>query len=269
VRRCLGLDGKLAPGRIAEIIAEQAPDIVALQELDVFRARSGSVDQAHEIAQLLGMERHFNPAMQVMEELYGDAILTALPSTLIKAGALPGLAHKPRLEPRGAVWASIKFGAANVQVVNTHLGLRRSERMAQIEALLGPHWIGHPACREPYILVGDFNALPSSLAYRKITSRVMDAQRAPKVAKPSATFPVRLPFLRIDHVFVSGGIEVLRAETVRNRLTRVASDHLPLVIDFAVHGGAERSTEKRKSAAATDARSSTFKHNVHAEHSPW
>jgi hypothetical protein len=38
--------------------------------------------------------------------------------------------------------------------------------------------------------------------------------------------------LRIDHVFVSGGVEVTRAETIRTPLARAASDHLPLLVEF-------------------------------------
>ena len=43
VHRCVGRDGKCSPERIARIIAEQNPDIVALQELDVRRSRTGRV----------------------------------------------------------------------------------------------------------------------------------------------------------------------------------------------------------------------------------
>ena len=76
----------------------------------MFRARTGGVDQAHAIANPLGMQMHFHPALRVMEELYGDAILTPRPSRLVKAGALPGLAGRPGLEPRGALWAAIQIG---------------------------------------------------------------------------------------------------------------------------------------------------------------
>jgi endonuclease/exonuclease/phosphatase family metal-dependent hydrolase len=40
--------------------------------------------------------------------------------------------------------------------------------------------------------------------------------------------------LRIDHVFVSRSIHVLRAETVRTPLARAASDHLPLLVEFQI-----------------------------------
>ena len=89
VHRCVGTDRKLDVERVAEVIAAERPDVVALQELDVGRARTQSVDQAHRLAELLKMSFHFHPAMAVEEELYGDAILTALPERRIKAQGLP------------------------------------------------------------------------------------------------------------------------------------------------------------------------------------
>jgi endonuclease/exonuclease/phosphatase family metal-dependent hydrolase len=232
VHRCLGTDGRLSPSRIADVIASCEPDIVALQELDVGRARTGGIDQAHAIARALGMQMHFHAALRVMEEEYGNAILTHRPSELVKAGPLPGLAGRPALEPRGALWASVNLGGADLQVINTHLGLRRHERLAQVDALLGPQWLGHPACREPVIVAGDFNSLPRSRAYGRLSACMADAQSSPHVHRALPTFPGRMPVLRIDHVFVSHSIEVLRAETIRSPLARVASDHLPLLVEF-------------------------------------
>ncbi len=40
VYRCRGTDRRLSPARIAEVIARCRPDIVALQELDIGRARA-------------------------------------------------------------------------------------------------------------------------------------------------------------------------------------------------------------------------------------
>nr|WP_244470771.1 endonuclease/exonuclease/phosphatase family protein [Microvirga massiliensis] len=234
VHRCIGTDGRLRPERIAEVIASCQPDIVALQELDVGRARTNHVDQAEFIARALDMQFHFHPALHLIEEKYGDAILTPRPAKLVKAASLPGLAGRPALEPRGALWTSVNVGGAEIQVITTHLGLRRDERLAQVDALLGPEWLGHPACREPIILAGDFNALPRSRAYHRLTARLADAQCSPLVRQSLPTFPSRLPFLRLDHVFVSRSIQVLRAETIRTPLARVASDHLPLLVEFQI-----------------------------------
>jgi endonuclease/exonuclease/phosphatase family metal-dependent hydrolase len=241
VHRCLGTDGRLSPERIADVIAAYEPDVVALQELDVGRLRSGGVDQAHAIARALGMHVHFHASLRVLEEQYGNAILTHRPSQLVKAEALPGWVRRPSLEPRGALWASVQLGGTEVQVINTHLGLRRHERLAQIDTLLGAHWLGHPACREPVILLGDFNATPRGRVYRRLAARLCDAQAEARLPKPKATFPSRLPMLRIDHVFVSRAIRVLRVETVRTPLARIASDHLPLLVEFQiVHGKGQK-----------------------------
>ena len=75
VHSCIGMDGKTSPERIARVIARYKPDIVALQELDVKKVRTGTIDQAHLIAKLLQMEFHFHPAIHIEEERYGDAIL--------------------------------------------------------------------------------------------------------------------------------------------------------------------------------------------------
>jgi len=128
VRRCLGTDRRLSPDRIAQVIARCDADIVALQEIDVGRLRSGGIDQACVIAEKLGFTSHFHPALRIADEQYGDAVLTRCPSRLVKVGLLPGLRNLWSSEPRGAVWIEALVGGVRVQVINTHFGLRRRER---------------------------------------------------------------------------------------------------------------------------------------------
>jgi endonuclease/exonuclease/phosphatase family metal-dependent hydrolase len=234
VHRCVGADRRLDVGRIADVIAALEPDIVALQELDVGRARTDGVDQALEIATRLEMTFHFNAAVRVEEEQYGDAILTSYPERLVGAGALPGLNPALRLEPRGALWVAVKIGDVELQVINTHLGLAPREQQLQAAALAGPHWLGKEDCRPPAILLGDFNATRTSVVYRTLTRRFDEARSLAPTRRPTSTFPARLPFLRIDHVFVSDGVKVLDLDAPYTAATRAASDHLPLVMDFEI-----------------------------------
>jgi endonuclease/exonuclease/phosphatase family metal-dependent hydrolase len=236
VHSCVGMDGKLDAERIARVIARARPDVVALQELDVGRVRSFGVDQAHLIARYLEMAFHFHPAMHLEEERYGDAILTHLPQRLVKAGMLPGLAGKPHLEPRGALWVAVDLHGREVQIINTHLGLYPLERVAQIEALLGGDWLAHDQCHQPVILCGDFNALPSSPVCRRLGGRLRDAQTEAKHHRPQSTFSSRFPSVRIDHVFISPGLEVTGIEVPNSQLARIASDHLPLVAEIRIPG---------------------------------
>ena len=222
VHSCRGRGGLPDPARIADVIASAEPDVIALQELDVGRMRTGGVDQAHAIAQHLRMASHFHPALHVEEEKYGDAILTALPSRLVKAGPLPSIG-----EPRGAIWVEVEAGGTNVQVVNTHFGLRRSERMIQSRTLAGDEWLGSPDCAiHPAVLAGDFNAVPRSRAYR-ILAEGLSRHVLAIPARP--TFPARLPLLRLDHIFTNIRAKVLRYDVIDTPLARRASDHLPLL----------------------------------------
>lgn len=235
VHSCIGMDGKISPERIARVIAQSRPDVVALQEVDVGKSRTGGFDQAREIAQCLEMNFYFNPNVRIEEELYGDAILSHFPMQLVKSGLLPGLRRKPHLEARGALWVSLKVGKTIIQCINTHLGLSPSERLLQVKALLGSEWLGNPACRHPVILCGDFNASPLSPACRKLMKIFMDAQDGIANQKPVKTFFSRYPLLRIDHVFVSQGIEVTDFSVPKNDLARVASDHLPLTVEVRIN----------------------------------
>jgi endonuclease/exonuclease/phosphatase family metal-dependent hydrolase len=238
VHSCIGMDGKLDAERIARVISRARPDVVALQELDVGRMRTEGMDQAHLIARYLEMDFHFHPALHLEEERYGDAILTHLPERLIKAGALPGLADKPNLEPRGALWVAVELNGQEIQIINTHLGLYPRERLAQVTALLGSDWLAHEQCRAPVILCGDFNALPSSPVCRQIAERLKDVQTETRGHRPKHTYSGRFPTVRIDHIFISPGLEVMEIEVPGSELARVASDHLPLVAELRFPGHA-------------------------------
>jgi endonuclease/exonuclease/phosphatase family metal-dependent hydrolase len=237
VHSCIGMDGKLSARRIARVIARTHPDIVALQELDVGRARSGHENQAQVIAHYLTMEHHFHPAIHVEEEQYGDAILSHLPMRLVKAACLPP-APGPysRREPRGALWVAVDLMGTEIQVINTHLGLWPGERLRQTEELLGENWLGDPRCQGPVILCGDFNATPGSTVCRLLRDRLDDAQVKLAAHRPRNTFSSSIPAARIDHIFLGGAIAVTAIDTPGSQLAKVASDHRPLVATLQLRG---------------------------------
>lgn len=229
VHSCFGTDRKLDPARVAAVIAECEADIIALQEVDVARARSRGIDQAETIANHLRMVSHFHPALHLEEERYGDALLTALPTRLVKAGGLPS-----RGEPRGALWVEVPVDAVRLQVFVTHLGLLGAERVRQTEALIGPAWLGAEMPENSRIIfAGDLNAVSRSASYRLLVRRFGDAQ-VMAGGRPRPTFPSRLPLLRIDHIFVGEGIRVERTFVHDSPLARRASDHLPLCADLEI-----------------------------------
>jgi len=234
VHRCVGIDRKLDVARIVSVIAEHEPDIVCLQELDVGRARTGHIDQARSIADGLAMTFHFHAAMQVEAEQYGDAILTPRPERLVKSGPLPTIRGVPGLEPRGALWAAINVDGVNLNVINTHLGLVPREQRLQAAALVGSGWLGHPDCVGPTLIAGDFNATSITRPYQTLTARLADCQRSLGLNPSIKTFPSSFPAIRIDHCFTSPEVLVTGVKASFSPLARIASDHLPLIIDFEI-----------------------------------
>jgi endonuclease/exonuclease/phosphatase family metal-dependent hydrolase len=225
---CTGYDGKVVPHRFAGIIAHYKPDLIALQEIDVGRARTDREHQAEQIARQLDMQYYFHPCFTIENEQYGIAVLGHLPMRLVRAGALPG--HRTT-EPRGAVWVEVQCGEVPVQFINTHLGLSRRERQAQVDALLSERWLGGMDDGEPAVLCGDFNMLTLSPAYRRLTRRFVDAAMAVPRARRHRTW---MGLARLDYVFVSPAVSVKSVFAPSDSLTRLASDHLPVVVDLQV-----------------------------------
>lgn len=239
VHGCVGCDRRLDHARIAAVIAAENPDVVALQELDVSRGRSGGAHQARIVAGHLNMEFHFHPAFRIREEEYGDAVLARWPLRVRKAAGLPTVNERLAFEPRGALWVSAEVGGTEIQVINTHLGLSGNERKAQIDALMGAEWLQHPECAAPCVLCGDFNARPGSKVYRSAVLGMRDTQRMIIAHRARPTFPSRWPLLRLDHIFVSSDLRCDSVRVINSKLARVASDHLPLVADVEVRPEAE------------------------------
>jgi endonuclease/exonuclease/phosphatase family metal-dependent hydrolase len=142
-------------------------------------------------------------------------------------------------EPRGALWIAVQWRGREIQIVNTHLGLGRRERLAQIGALLGPDWLGSPDCRAPRVFLGDLNSFPGGRVYRAVAALLCDAQRA-VAGRPRPTYPAHLPIFRIDHVFASEDMAVESVRAWDTPLARVASDHLPLVVRLRPPSGTSR-----------------------------
>jgi endonuclease/exonuclease/phosphatase family metal-dependent hydrolase len=245
VHSCVGTDGVRSHKRIADVIATYAPDVVALQEVDVGRARSGYVDQAQLIADELRMQVQFHPALTLEQEKYGDTLLSSYPMQLRRAALLPTPPCRYLQETRGALWVSIEVDGVQWQVMNSHFGLTRVERYAQGQALLGAEWAGAVEAGRPLVVCGDFNSVAQGRTMRLFRSHLSEAQLAAPLGRRRATFPSRWPLICIDHIFCGDGVEVLSCEVPRTRLTAVASDHLPLIaeVKFASLAGVNADQE--------------------------
>ncbi len=237
VHRCVGRGGRDSTSDIGRVCREAHPDLIALQELDAPETDDDSTEGAHharDLAKALGMTLLFCRTFRRGVGFYGHALLSRTPLELVRVTTFPSLGVGS--EPRGAIWARTQVGSPKktIDIVSTHLGVARRERLLQSSELIGKEWLGSDDMGPLRVLCGDLNAVPNARTYRRIASRMHDTQRlyALQGHRPKPTFPSVLPFLRIDHVFVSEGIDVRGVTVPHEALARRASDHLPLIIDL-------------------------------------
>lgn len=214
-----GADRKVDLDRIAAVIAGYAPDVVALQEVDVGRARSGGVDQAAALAARLGMDARFVACVEDGAERYGLATLSGWPIEDTRHIMLPS---RPGTERRGAllVWLHWPGRAARVEIVNTHLSTHGLDRSGQAAALAEAIGTGD------VVVAGDLNCGARTRPYRTLCVGLRPTTRR-------RTWPARLPLFQLDHLLYRGALRVVSAGVWTTTPARRASDHLPVVAELA------------------------------------
>jgi endonuclease/exonuclease/phosphatase family metal-dependent hydrolase len=224
-----------------EVVREHAPDIVGLQEVDRFWARSGHRDEPAELGAGTGLEHrcyaanldHGPDSHSKLPHQYGTVILSRFPILECGNTLLPRTGDH---EQRGLTRALIDVRGLPLQVFNAHLHTTSDDRLLQT-AEIGRALDVAP--RGPKILLGDFNARPGDAELNPLLARLQDAwskSAGAAAGNPSGltspALPSEPPRNRIDYIFVSLDIEVLRAYVPADARTRLASDHLPVVSEL-------------------------------------
>lgn len=225
VHSCIGLDGRLSVRRIAEVLERYSPHFVALQELDSVCRRTGYRDQLRELSGMWPSEGFFFPAMAKAKGEYGIGCLSRLPIRAWRGHRLPrARSTSAGTEPRVAIEAELEWRAGEViTIINTHLGLTRSDRMAQLEGL--EKLIDQ--AQDGVILLGDLNCPPRSAEIARLLKRLRHV--TPSTPKTwFGAFPVRV----LDYAMQRGAGKVVKSFVPIDGLTVTASDHLPLIVDL-------------------------------------
>ncbi len=230
IHSCIGLDGRVRPDRIVQVIRASGADVIALQEVDAHRPRSRRHVQAEYLAEQLGMSHHYFAVLDEGGEQYGLAVISRFPLTHLRSAHLTPAEPRRRREARGAMWVEVETPWGPVQVINTHFGLTRDERLRQAQTLVGSEWIGGLGAETPVVLCGDFNAGASSRECRILGGALVDAHCLAGGTKRRGTFPSPLAVRTLDHVFVSRHFSVAQASQSRSPTAVIASDHLPVCV---------------------------------------
>jgi endonuclease/exonuclease/phosphatase family metal-dependent hydrolase len=223
----IGTDGRIDLGRIGRVLEELQPDIVALQEVGDFRGRTSRQDHPECLADFLGMHMAFGPNVIRGDLRYGNAILSRLPILKSRNYDL-SVENK---EPRGALRCDLQLDDQKVlHVFGLHLGLSVRERRRQEALLLSADILRDAVRSDPVIVCGDFNYWGGKAVPSLVRNAIHDVAHLLKTR--SRTYHSKMPFIRLDRVYVDAGVRPLGLHAHRSELARVASDHLPLVLRF-------------------------------------
>lgn len=209
---------------IAKVINDQKPDLVALQEVDVFTSRTGkTVHQARDLAALTGMEWFFTKAIDQGGGEYGDAVLSRLPIKETKRYALP-VADGVGGEFRSVAVIKVNKEGKDFYFASTHLDHLAIEdsRILQAQTLKGI--VNEINTNGGLILAGDLNATPDSktIGIMKSYLNLGCLQQCP------LTYPSDKPGKTIDYITFSPTNKF----SVNSYLAipyLAASDHAPVV----------------------------------------
>ncbi|MGH7769992.1 MAG: endonuclease/exonuclease/phosphatase family protein [Candidatus Binatia bacterium] len=216
IHECIGWDRRRDPCRIADVIKESRADIVGLQE--VHSESDGRVEshQMNYLAASCALQAVPGRFLMRRNGEYGNVLLTKFKILNVERLDLT----MPGREPRNAIDADLEIGGEAVRVIVTHLGLRPSERRFQVTRLLDALSVERTRM---VILLSDINEwLPFGRPLRWLEARMGKH----KVMK---TFPAPFPLFGLDRIWVSPASALIDVSCFHTPLTRVASDHIPLI----------------------------------------
>jgi endonuclease/exonuclease/phosphatase family metal-dependent hydrolase len=228
IHQCRGLDQKLQPGRILDVLQEIDADVVALQEVLCLNDGARELNQGLYLAQELGFHHVFGGNLILEKGGYGNLILSRF---RILEARNHDISVSGR-QPRGCLRADVEVAGNRLHVFNAHLGTSLRERRLQAPKLLAEEVLNKPGLSSYRIVLGDFNDWTRFGLITRMLSREMEAAPLAKHLKWKCTYPGVLPLLHLDHIYHDSALQLERLRLHRSRKALVASDHLPLVADF-------------------------------------
>lgn len=234
IHKARGLDGRVRPERIAEVLEEVGADIVGLQEVLNIRDGTPEEHQAEYIARRLGLEFVLGENRKLRGGGYGNVVLTRFPVLHHRNFDLSvGTAER-----RGCLRVDVDFGAAGaLHLFNIHLGTAYLERRMQGRKLVSEQILDRKDFRGRRIVVGDFNEWTRGLATRLLSSQLVSADIRLHLHR-RRTYPGLFPFMHLDHIYYDPAFRLERLTLHRSRMALVSSDHLPLIADLVLEPSA-------------------------------
>ena len=215
IKNANGMDNVCNFQRIANVINNASPDVVAIQEVDSMTNRSGQKYVLGEIADRTQMHGYFAPAIDYDGGKYGIGLLTKQVPLRLQTLPLPG-----REEARTLILAEF----TDYIYCCTHMSLTEEDRMKSLELVKA----FTSSSTKPLFLAGDMNAEPES-GFIKELQKDFQILSNPK----QHTFPAPDPKETIDYIATlkqnAKGFTVISAKVINEPM---ASDHRPILVEL-------------------------------------
>jgi endonuclease/exonuclease/phosphatase family metal-dependent hydrolase len=223
------MDGRIRVERIARVLAAIDADVVALQEVV---SREGPTVQDHQaayLAECLGCHYAIGETRKHRGGVYGNVTLSRREFALERHVDLSVAGR----EERGSLRTDIRIDGRLLHIFNVHLGTAHRERRSQAVRLIDEDLLRAVDISGSRIVLGDFNEWTHGLVTRTLSAEFHMTDLSDHIPR-TRSYPALLPFLHLDHIYFDAQLRIESARFVRTRLSLVASDHLPLVADFAI-----------------------------------
>ena len=204
--------------QIALVIRQAEPDLVAMQEVDLYTGRTNERDLASELGLLTRMVPLFGMAMPFDGGEYGEGILSRYSFLSSRNHALPSGEGK---EPRSALEVHVVLESGDtIAFIGTHFDhtgdVDRIKQAARVREIMA-------AIDLPVLLAGDLNATPESQ-----TMEILFSDLKPSSKDLAPTIPTDGPRAKIDYILY-GPPDRWRVLESRVICDTVASDHCALL----------------------------------------
>lgn len=223
IKNANGMDNVCDFQRVANVINNASPDVVAIQEVDSMTSRCGQKYVLGEIADRTQMHAYFAPAINFDGGKYGIGLLTKQVPIRLQTIPLPG-----REEERALILAEFEDHI----YCCTHMSLTEEDRMESlkmVKSFTAPY-------KKPLFLAGDMNAEPES-GFIKELQKDFQILSNPK----QHTYPAPEPKETIDYIATlksnANGFALISARVLNEPM---ASDHRPILVELRMTENANK-----------------------------
>lgn len=230
------IEGVIHTKKQASIFKTYKPDIIFIQETDMYAQRSKNENQIYNFSKYVDLGyRTMGTTIKLGEGFYGDGIISRFPVNFSANFLMPStdISH----EQRGVLYNRISFGTTKINLFSVHMSTYEEERILSAQELIR---IINKLDKEEIVLIGgDFNVGVTRLGKGKYNYQPKEYYEEYEILKTALkqinntenTWFSDLGNGCIDTMFYSDNITLKKTVTIDSK---GLSDHNAVYAEFDV-----------------------------------